>query len=185
MKLKLTGSGFEKYTGQLGILYFKDGLSTTDVLPTDALRIAGSIGAIWEDGQPANVGDVYAQSRHLQANNDDVTLRADPMAVAIMGEAADKAVERSNKIAQAQFEAEGISMPAFKKATPQPKDDAKEPEKPKQEDSSAELKAFTRVELEEIADKEGLAGLRKIADERGVKGKSINAIIDQLLMTGE
>lgn len=38
-----------------------------------------------------------------------------------------------------------------------------------------------RAELEAIADKSGLAGLREIGDKVGVRGKTIPALIDKLL----
>lgn len=59
MKLRLTQAGFENYTGQMGVVMFKDGLSETDVLPIDGVRIAAAIGAEWEDGNTPNKGEMY------------------------------------------------------------------------------------------------------------------------------
>lgn len=42
-------------------------------------------------------------------------------------------------------------------------------------------KTFTEAELSEIADKQGVAGLRDIAKDYGVKGKSIRELIDGIL----
>ena len=67
MKLRLTQAGFESYTGQMGVVMFKDGLSESDVLPIDAIRIAAAIGAEWEDGSAANVGDMYLNNMHTPA----------------------------------------------------------------------------------------------------------------------
>lgn len=67
MKLRLTQAGFENYTGQMGVVQFKDGLSESDVLPIDAIRIAAAIGAEWEDGSAANVGDMYLNNMHTPA----------------------------------------------------------------------------------------------------------------------
>lgn len=45
---------------------------------------------------------------------------------------------------------------------------------------------FTRESLEAIADKQGLAGLRPIGDQYGVKSNSIVSMIDKLMsLTGE
>lgn len=76
MKLRLTQAGFETYTGQMGVVFFKDGLSETDVLPIDAIRIAAAVGAEWEDGSAANVGEMYLNSMHNPAHvgNDINTL---------------------------------------------------------------------------------------------------------------
>lgn len=44
-----------------------------------------------------------------------------------------------------------------------------------------ERRAYTVAELEEIADKKGIKGLREIADPLGVKGKSIAEIIREVI----
>ena len=68
MKLRLTQAGFETYTGQMGVVMFKDGLSEGDVLPIDAIRISAAIGATWEDGSAANVGEMYLNNMHAPAH---------------------------------------------------------------------------------------------------------------------
>lgn len=67
MKLRLTAPGFEKYTGQMGVLFFEDGLSTGDVLHRDAVRLANVIGAEWEDGTQANTGQLYLDNMETSA----------------------------------------------------------------------------------------------------------------------
>lgn len=42
-------------------------------------------------------------------------------------------------------------------------------------------KQYTQAELEKIADKSGIAGLREIGDEFGVKGTSISGLIEAIL----
>ena len=47
-------------------------------------------------------------------------------------------------------------------------------------------KEWTREELEAIADKEGIAGLRKIATPMGIKGQSVPSLIDKVIeLVGE
>lgn len=67
MKLRLTQAGFENYSGQMGVLWFENGLSTTDVKTIDAIRISAAIGAEWEDGSAANVGDMYLNNMDVPA----------------------------------------------------------------------------------------------------------------------
>lgn len=55
MKLRLTQDGFEKYTGQMGVTFFEDGVSTTDVSTMDATRMAAVMQCEWEDGKTASV----------------------------------------------------------------------------------------------------------------------------------
>lgn len=67
MKLRLTQAGFENYTGQMGVVMFKDGLSENDVLAIDAIRISAAVGAEWEDGSAANVGQMYLNNMDAPA----------------------------------------------------------------------------------------------------------------------
>ena len=47
------------------------------------------------------------------------------------------------------------------------------------------LQNYSREELEAIADSEGIRGLRDVAELRGVKGRSIEELIDELLAAQE
>lgn len=47
--------------------------------------------------------------------------------------------------------------------------------------SESSVSPYTRKQLEEIADKGGIAELRKVSDELGVKGKSISTLIDGIM----
>lgn len=134
MKLRLTQAGFEKYTGQMGVVQFKDGLSEGDVLPIDAIRISAAIGADWEDGSAANVGDMYL-------NNMDVP--------AFVG--------RGTSEQSAPVEAPKVSVVAASGTT------------------------YAADDLAKIADEQGIAGLRGIAEPMGVKGTSIVGLIDAIL----
>jgi hypothetical protein len=67
MKLRLTQAGFENYTGQMGVVWFENGLSTTDVLPIDGIRISAALGAVWDDGSAANVGQMYLNNMEVPA----------------------------------------------------------------------------------------------------------------------
>jgi len=67
MKIRLTQKHYETYTGQMGITNFVDGLSTTDVLPNVAGRMAAVMQCEWEDGTPANVAQVYQDNMHTEA----------------------------------------------------------------------------------------------------------------------
>ncbi len=127
MKLRLTQPGFENYTAQMGVTFFEEGLSTADVLPMDATRMAAVMQCEWEDGSPANVGQIYLDNMHTPAGVDVVVERETPAV---------------------------ISAPSVK---------------------------YTEQELGDIADKEGIAGLRAIADAFGIKGNSINGLIASIL----
>jgi hypothetical protein len=69
MKLRLTAPGWETYTGQMGVIFFENGLSVSDVLSIDAVRVAGVIGAEWENGTPANVSQIYLDNMNTEASS--------------------------------------------------------------------------------------------------------------------
>ena len=67
MKLKLTQSGYEKFTGQFGIVDFVDGVSVGDVNAREARNIAVSIGCEFEDGSSPNPAQILLNSMNDRA----------------------------------------------------------------------------------------------------------------------
>lgn len=55
MKLRLTQPGWESYSGQMGVIQFKDGVSVGDVLEIDAVRVSAVMLCEWEDGSTSSV----------------------------------------------------------------------------------------------------------------------------------
>lgn len=144
MKLKLTQAGFETYTGQMGVVMFKDGVSESDVLPIDAIRISAAIGAEWEDGTAANVGEMYLNNMHSPAfvGGNDINNLSMPVEGSENGVKPAKAPEGTEVVAS---------------------------------------ETYTEDSLAAIADKEGIAGLRTIADTLSVKGTSIVGLISSIM----
>lgn len=54
MKIKLTQEGWAGYNGQMGVLQFVDGLSTTEVPFRDAARMSAVMNCEFEDGSSCN-----------------------------------------------------------------------------------------------------------------------------------
>lgn len=69
MKVKLHQSGFESYTGQMGVVQFENGVSTDHVSPFDALRVAGAMQARWEDGSEINLAATSITKNDLSADS--------------------------------------------------------------------------------------------------------------------
>ena len=63
MKLKITQKGFENYTGQMGMVLFKDGLSVNDVPERVALRLAALFRCEWESNEPITITCNAAEMR--------------------------------------------------------------------------------------------------------------------------
>ena len=62
----------------------------------------------------------------------------------------------------------------------QPRAKAEEPEATP-EVSGEKTMRYSREDLEQIADERGISGLREVAAEFGVKGRSINELIEELV----
>lgn len=176
MKLRLTGRGFEKYTGQMGVHYFQNGLSMNEVLPVDGIRIAGTIGAIWEDGSHANVGEVYAQNLQTPAPTGLQQARLDHLAAVVGISNATQAIAQTTSVAEAQFRAEGINVPAAAQPTAAAGTGGAD-----QPNSNVDGVKYTRADLEAVVEKDGFTGLRAIGEGVGVKANSINNLIDAIL----
>jgi hypothetical protein len=132
MKLRLTQPGWESYSGQMGVIQFKDGMSEGDVLEIDAVRVSAVLLCEWENGATSSVTRRLVEEANTPAP-DLETQRAADLA----------------KVTAAQ-----------------PKK-----EKPR----------FTEAELEAIADKKGITGLREAAEPFGIKSNSIRGLIDAML----
>ena len=127
----------------MGVVMFKDGLSEGDVLTIDAIRISAAIGAEWEDGTAANVGEMYLNNMHSPAHVGGYDINEMSMPVE----------EPAKKAAQAPEGTEIVTEPT----------------------------SYTEDSLAAIADKEGIAGLRTVADSLSVKGTSIVGLIAGIL----
>lgn len=67
MKLRLTQPGFETYTGQMGVIFFEDGLSTADVREIDAIRMAAVMLCEREDGSSPSIAQSILDNAHTAA----------------------------------------------------------------------------------------------------------------------
>lgn len=137
MKLRLKESGFETYSGQMGVMNFEDGLSTNDVLVIDAVKLSCVMHVEWEDGTSPSV------TQSLLDNTDTPAPIVGDGKVAVKDEvkvAASKVISDTN---------------------------------------------YTEGQLGKIADKDGIGGLRVIAESLSVKGKSIKELIDGILKAQE
>jgi hypothetical protein len=178
MKLKLKGGGFENYTGQMGVVYFENGLSKFDVNPNDAIRIAGSIGAEWENGAPANVGDIYTQNMNTPAPSVEQQGGMSLLQGVVGIVNADDAMRLSESVANSQmWGGDTVTEPS---ATPV-QASVIQPETTAAAELTTSSTGYTAESLAEIADQSGIAGLREIAAQFEVTGNSIAMLIERIL----
>lgn len=67
MKIVIKEKGFENFTGQMGVVFFENGVSTADVMPHDAVRMSAVMNFEWEDGAPCNVAQRILDNMHTPA----------------------------------------------------------------------------------------------------------------------
>jgi hypothetical protein len=73
MKLRLKTPGMERYTAQMGAVFFVDGESTADVSHKDATRIAAVYACEWEDGSNPSVSQFLLDQMHAPAVSTSAT----------------------------------------------------------------------------------------------------------------
>lgn len=142
MKVRLEEAGFETYTGQMGVIFFENGISTNEVLVIDAVKLSCVMRVTWEDGTSPSVTQSILDNADTPA-----PIVADGRVVTSKGDVvAEKKVTANQVIADT---------------------------------------GYNEAQLGKIADKDGVGGLRVIADELKVKGKSIKELIDGILKAQE
>lgn len=144
MKLKLTQPGFETYNGQMGVMFFEDGMSTNDVRSVDAIRMAAVMLCEWEDGRSPSITQSILDNANTPApsftNNGDGT------------DNDKEAVDTADR----QAVAANIN-------------------------DVLKTAEWSHEQLAVIADRDGIKGLRAIAEPMDIKGNSIKELITAIL----
>lgn len=155
-KIKLTSQGFQNVTGLIGSIEFEDGVSVENISLREAERLGALTSVVDADtGEELNVGK--GVETRLRANN--VKTRPSESTKAPKQEA-DESDADTEKDAQ---------------------NDAGEATDTDADSDQTEAKAYTEAQLGDIADKEGMAGLRKIAEQFNVTDKSVRGLIVKIL----
>ena len=149
MKLRLTQQHYETFTGQMGVTFFENGLSTDNVKPSDAVRMAAQFLCAWEDGTTASVAQSLLDHSHATIGTLPPEMNAD------------------QAIAQASQES---ILAAAKLKDPRV--------------DQAPSDFYSEAQLSEIADSQGIKGLRAIAEPLGIKSNSIKEMITALTEIG-
>lgn len=76
LRIKLTQEGYETYTGQMGIIFFENGLSTEPVPFRDAARMAAVMICEFEDGTSCNPAQRLLETALQEADSTRDTIDA-------------------------------------------------------------------------------------------------------------
>jgi hypothetical protein len=157
MKLRLTQKGFEQYTGLFGIVEFKDGVSVDHVNHVERNLLRALVACEEFD-------DTQAPAEEQRAQGDESEQPTD----ASQEQGANQAGEG---------EGSGGNAPD----TPAETQGGSEQAGTDAGEGEGKAPVYTREQLEKVADAEGIAGLRKIAEQYGVKANSIAKLIDEII----
>lgn len=152
MKIKLTQPGYETYTGQMGVLFFEEGVTTADVRSGDAVRLAAQFLCEWENGDSVSMAQSILD--HAKVTTDDLGPELN----------ADQALVQ-----------ETVAFTQVYGNRPNPNEVVAESE------IIASGRIYTEEELAAIADDAGIAGIRAIAQPLGIRGNSIATLISDIL----
>jgi len=168
-RIRITEKGWTGFTGSMGTAIFQDG--EADVSALEALRIGASI-AVMEVGEEGEEVEQISPSLDITRHKNLSATVVKPKEAAEMTLITPDRGEDAVDTAASQFQAivdasEGTA--------------AEGGEEDNTEESQNTATVHTRETLEAIADKEGIKGLREIADPLGVKSTSIVPLIDAIL----
>lgn len=158
--LRIKEPGFENYTGDLGDIWFEDGVSSEVVSNREAERLACIMALEIEgSGENPSATERMVQERRFTIEEMENASKQRYEKQAKIQDIKDKSEQRVEKEIQ--------NLDSEKKST------------------TVVEYSFTYESLAEIADKEGLKGLRDFAEPYGVRGKSVKDIINSLLAMKE
>lgn len=156
MQVKITDPGFAGFTGHFGTVWFENGVSE-HISSAEAERLGCIVKCETLDGMNPSATQRMVD---IQNKNLDQLLAEGKGNVG-----ADRSQIQTPEGKQTVAKTDQANTTAASQAAPGAKPSLD----------------FTRADLEALADKEGIAGLRNIGSQHGVKGRSIAEIIDELM----
>jgi hypothetical protein len=154
VKVEIREKGWGGYTGPLGSYQFVDGKSVDSIPIRAALRIGGSIEAYDENGTR-----LHPSTYIVTENPSSVGATSVSYATPI-----DESPQPAYEPETAESKANEIDLTPIREMV------------------GGKIKeTYSRAQLEAIADKKGIEGLREIGDKHGVKGRAVVELIGKIL----
>lgn len=176
IRIRIKQKSLESYTGNIGIVEFKNGLSVGQVSIPEAMRIGASMPIEDEDGVEISPVTYYSHIAQKKAAKVDSNTDSQLSKNDSEGKLPDESVSETG-LEQKGETATGDSVELEQKDEQKPEGENVQVEGT----DDQEQVSFTREQLEKVADEEGISGLRKIATPLGVGAKSIEDLINKLL----
>ena len=159
MKIKIIQKGYELFTGPFGSVEFANGVSIDHVSRREAERLGSILPIVeindeGEENGPISIGQTDLDNRDKKAE-----VKA-PLETQETTEGDDDAAETKGEAEDSESDG---------------------PEQGVENESAERAKIYTEAELEAIADKDGMSGLREIGNKIDAKGNSIDKLIIKIL----
>lgn len=185
MFIALTNSALSTFTGYLGTLEFRDGISIDSASRRDCERIKAITAIEIIDSAPKLI------SQEIDGN--EVSIKVEGAGVryewfcekeSIVKTSSNHFVLPDNRMYRCLVSNSMGALEPLEFQTKQTKASLEKVDSTNPEiNTESEIKKalFEREELEKIADELGISGLRELASKHGIKGRSIQEIIDEML----
>lgn len=155
MQIRLTDPGFAGFTGYFGNIKFEDGVSE-HISSVEAERLGCIVACETLDGENPS-----ATQRMVDVRTKDLN----------------EFLGTAHEVSDLSAQTEQVESQAGEQVAAQTESVNSSAAKPGFE--------FTREGLEALADAQGIAGLRNLGSQHGIKGRSIVEIIDELMALKE
>ena len=167
-KIKLLGT-FGDYNGQVGQTVFVDGESVASVTPAQIRLISAAMRCevLAEEGETVDLSDHGVAQALIDGNGKEAAAQPPRM----RGDEYERLLE-AQKTEESELVRNQIAAVTGNPVVVPEVDDAPE---------VREFTDWTAESLGEVADKDGIAGLRELADPKGIKSNSIAGLIAEML----
>lgn len=155
-KVKIVESAFDSFTGEMSGLKFVNGLSVRSLAQDEVAKIAGVL--------RVNLIPVNSESDEETTGTEDTDTEGTETGTegteGTEGTSAETDTETDTETTETDTENTGEEAKSVAGNT---------------------VFKYTREELEALADAQGISGLREVANQYNIKGKTINDLMDKLL----
>lgn len=169
MRVRLTQPGFETFTGLLGVIEFREGVSVNEVARFDSLRLSAVMSCEGINGEALSLAQEIISNNQAapiipDRTGEDAPVQAETSTEALVGD--------SDTVAVVEVTSTAVVQPGELVSTTITLPQALAPA------------MLTQADLEAIADKGGIKALRDFADPLGIKSSSIAGLIRELIFAG-
>lgn len=175
IRVRIVQQGRENMCGLMGRYEFQDGVSVKEIPVREAVRLGAILSIEDLDGKPIHPSTyLYENASAVEAPIVSFERGVTDPNAPVPGD--DQTIEKG---ANASAPSKNVVQVATVKPQVGEGDESLAPEVVGSE--PVQMRVYSQVELEEVADKTGIEGLREIARPLGVKSNSITKLVSEII----